>query len=132
MSNNTLPTYLSGYSLSSLLSFESDWIKNTIKNATNMDTYEYLEQLAAEIKIASVTGYLEHWTARYAMTLFQLFFIPDTWTLVPQWIVKNGIIPDLAIETLTHIPVDQTNRKTLYRKALVEFKKEKDNKEKKR
>jgi hypothetical protein len=122
MSNNTLPTYPSGSSLSSLLSFESDWIKNTIKNATNMNMDEYVEQLALGIKLTSITGNPEHCTARYVITLFQLFFIPDTWTLIPQWIVQNGMIPDLAIETLTYGPRGKTGDKGFYRKALVEFK----------
>lgn len=114
MSNDALAPSPSGSELS-IMSFQSDWFINDVKRA-NFNHEFYFDQLAVGIKIASDVLSFEQCTARYAMSLFQLYFPPDNWTLVPQWITRNGNIPDLSIETLT---IGKGNKKPFYKKVMV-------------
>lgn len=121
MSNNALPTHSSGSSLSSARSFQSDEFKYIVRKNSNVNFDDYIELLAAGIKLASDVISLEQCTARYAMSLFQIYFPPDSWTLTPQWITQNQKKPDLAIETITSRP---DGHRTFYRKVMVEFKRQ--------
>lgn len=113
---------LSISTLSTTKTFQQDWFTSIIERNPSLNFTEFIDMLGAAVSIAKYYDSPEHCTARYAMSLFNLIFPSDIWTLAPQWITCNGMIPDLAMETLTRYE----NKATFYRKVLVEFKKAKE------